>query len=216
MTKKEELLEILNTHPVNALKVRELCHSNPGVIDDSDLRLRVWSVLLLGSEYTTHTNGGAQNGQSSQFNQGGQSQGLQCREYQVLVNDVPRTRSDMKEFQTELYKKSLHHILHKFCSLQNIEYKQGLNEICAPFIYMLPPAEEGNSNKTVSSFVLSLQYDLFESFVIRYVERFYCTDSSFFLMKRYVVFLTLTPSTFLHISVCTNITIFVTLHSSLW
>jgi hypothetical protein len=73
-----------------------------------------------------------------------------CREQHVLENDVPRTRADVEHFQSDAYQVALKSILQKFCVQHRIEYKQGLNEVLAPFIYMLPP-QQININININS-----------------------------------------------------------------
>ena len=153
----------------NALKVRELCRKQPDLMVSGDMRLNIWSCLLLGRKYDS----------SAPIIEDDFVPNVPCREFQVLLNDVPRTRSSMPRFCTDDTRASIQFLLHKFCTKQNIEYKQGLNEVVAPFIHILPP-QGGKSNP--------LAYDLFEAFVIRFIERFYCTDSSFFLMKSFRLF----------------------------
>ena len=59
-----ELIESLSSENVNVLKVRTLCRRNPDLLSDGakvqysfdgqpqPLRLRVWSLLLLGPQYS--------------------------------------------------------------------------------------------------------------------------------------------------------------------
>ncbi len=167
---KEDAVKALQTYleENNALKVRELCRQQPEVMED-DLRLQIWCCLLLGRKYNSN----------APILDDDFVPNVPCREFQVLLNDVPRTRANMPSFCTPDAKASIQFLLHKFCTKLNIEYKQGLNEVVAPFIHILPP-QGGKSNP--------LAYDLFEAFVIRFIERFYCTDSSFFLMKSFSLF----------------------------
>lgn len=51
-------------------------------------------------------------------------------------------------------------------------YKQGMNEIAAPFLYLNPPPKGE-----------ALSYTLFEAFILRYVENFFCKDESIYLFK---------------------------------
>ena len=47
----QELLDELNTSNVstiNVLKVRLLCREHPGLIADSNLRVKIWTLFLLG------------------------------------------------------------------------------------------------------------------------------------------------------------------------
>lgn len=158
----------------NAHRVRELCRANPALlrVESSDepqksLRLRVWACLLLGRQLDGDEE------EEDDF-----VPNVPCREFQVLLNDVPRTRAVLFG-KNEDAKDAMQYMLHKFCIKNNIEYKQGLNEVVAPFVWLLPP--KGKANRKLAS-------ELFEAFTIRFIERFYCTDSSFFLMKSFRLF----------------------------
>ena len=56
-------------------------------------------------------------------------------------------------------------------------YKQGMNEVVAPFIALSPPPK-GNM----------MAYTLFEAFLFRYLERFLCVDDSSFLFRAFRLF----------------------------
>ena len=73
--------------------------------------------------------------------------------------DVQRTRSSFlpKHFKPDMEKMLVH-----FCRLQKLEYKQGMNEILAPFVYF---REAG--------FSLSKCYSLFRAFFDQYCLNFY-------------------------------------------
>lgn len=49
--KMEELYAELNASPstINLLKIRLLCRENPGLISNSKSRVKIWTLLLLGS-----------------------------------------------------------------------------------------------------------------------------------------------------------------------
>ena len=53
----------------------------------------------------------------------------------------------------------------------------GMNEIIAPFMYINPPPND-----------TKVTYNLFEAFLFRYVERYFCVDSSHFLYKAFRLF----------------------------
>ena len=46
----QDLLEELNTSnaSTNVLKIRLLCREHPGLIADSNLRVKIWTLFLLG------------------------------------------------------------------------------------------------------------------------------------------------------------------------
>lgn len=48
---KKELFEELTVGSVNVLRVRALCRDYPGIIATTGLRIRIWTLLLLGPEY---------------------------------------------------------------------------------------------------------------------------------------------------------------------
>lgn len=73
--------------------------------------------------------------------------------------DVQRTRSSFlpAELKPEMEKMLVH-----FCRLQKLEYKQGMNEILAPFAMM-----------RTAGVTLSKCYSLFRSFFDQYCLNFY-------------------------------------------
>ena len=160
---------------VNAIKIRHIIRENPVLLDGANqvLRVHVYQALLLGEiktdEYKVIRPGPA------------------CREQHVLENDVPRTRADMAEFQQEPFRDCLQNIIQSFCFENDIEYKQGLNEVLAPFIHLLPPITktEGGEEVTLKS---ELSNQLFNMLVLRYMERFYCVDSPFFMFQAFRMF----------------------------
>lgn len=48
---KKQLIEELSESSVNVLRVRALCRDYPGIIATTGLRIRVWTLLLMGPEY---------------------------------------------------------------------------------------------------------------------------------------------------------------------
>jgi len=169
---------------INALRIRELCRQDPEALSGdttNELRVHVWTALLLGCSVetmtkldkavdATHT---AQDKQDPQL--------PPCREQHVLENDVLRTRADMPVFRTGEATTLMRRLLQRFCLQQNVEYKQGMNEILAPFIYLcgIPPPPRKRP---------ALCCGLFEAMIVRYLERFYCVDTSFFLFQAFRMF----------------------------
>ena len=134
---KELIEELSSIDNINILKIKRLCSNKPGLIASiSGLRLKIWSLLLLGNHYqhninmNTNINMDSYNNDYMKGNhQQQQNQYQDCKEQQVLDADVPRTRSDIEEFRSTLWRSSLHSILYKFCISHNIQYKQGMNEV---------------------------------------------------------------------------------------
>ena len=155
-------------NPPNVLKIRELIKSNPSLLATSTatLRLEVWALFLLGpgvSVYDVHDNI--------------EQSKTECKELQVLHADVIRTRGDIEDFRSDVWKTSLTNLLQHFCVTHDIQYKQGMNEILAPFIYLRPPPAGDQ-----------LTYDLFEAFLFRYLARYFCVDDSSYLFKAFRLF----------------------------
>lgn len=112
------LIDTLSTEPVNILTVRSLCRDNPGLIASAGLRLKAWSVLLLGSIEMPHQHDVSEPTKD-------------CDEQHVLEADVPRTRAEVALLRSEEMRKSIRLILQKFCVDHEIQYKQGMNEVCS-------------------------------------------------------------------------------------
>lgn len=115
--KLNELIEELSSENVNILRVKILCKENPGLIATAGLRIKIWTLLLLG------------NTSSIDLNKDVTVPDEDCGEQQVLEADVPRTRSDVEEFRTTSWRASLKAILQRFCVSHSIQYKQGMNEV---------------------------------------------------------------------------------------
>jgi hypothetical protein len=175
---KALLLEEIASDNVNVLRIRELCRDNPGLIASAGLRIRIWSILLLGG-VVVEEDAGLMNPYEP------------CGEMQVLEADVRRTRSGIDDFRylseipkpnnivyfshisrSSSWRRGLTDILQVFCLTHSVLYKQGMNEIAAPFLYLNPPPKGE-----------ALSYTLFEAFTLRYVENFFCKDESTYLFK---------------------------------
>lgn len=52
---KKQLFEELTKGSVNVLRVRALCRDYPGIIATTGLRIRIWTLLLLGPDYRPGT-----------------------------------------------------------------------------------------------------------------------------------------------------------------
>ena len=152
----------------NVLKIRELVKSNPSILANSsaEFRCEVWALFLLGPRVSIH----------SVHGHIGPPQSV-CKELHVLQADVIRTRGDIDDFRSEQWKECLSNLLQHFCTSHDIQYKQGMNEILAPFIYLRPPPSEEQ-----------LTYDLFEAFLFRYLARYFCVDDSSYLFKAFRLF----------------------------
>ena len=176
---KELLLEELSSNSINILRIRQICLENPGVIASAGIRIRVWSLLLLGTiSYDTS---------SASFHHDLSLEEIpneSCDEQHVLEADVKRTRADMDEFRSTAYRQVITIILQSFCLKHNIQYKQGMNEVLAAFVYINPPITPAPH---VPPNTL-LTFALFEAFLFRYLERYFCVDDSSYLYKSFRYF----------------------------
>ena len=142
---KKQLLEELSADNVTPLKIRNLCKNNADIITNNDIRIRLWTLLLLGSNYklSEHV-----------FHRSI----TYCDEYNVLQADIRRTRQEVDQFSSDLYCNVLTDLLNTFCFEHGVKYKQGMNEICAIFVYIIDIKESQS---------LVLAYDLFSAFMYR-------------------------------------------------
>jgi hypothetical protein len=164
----EELLGELSKESPNELRVRELCRESPNLISESGKRLEVWIRLLLGNSSSSIVSKDAPVGNSGQS---------QCLEQNVLEADVRRTRSEIEIFRSLMWRDKLKEMMLDFCVTTQTQYKQGMNEIAAPFLYLNPPPASAK-----------LTYDMYASFLFRYLERYFCLDESSFLFKAFRLF----------------------------
>lgn len=163
-TIKTQLIEEISSNNINILKIREICRDNPGLIASAGLRIKIWTILLLGNSIIKDDVGLINSYEL-------------CGEMNVLEADVRRTRSSIDKFKSTSWRRGLTDILQVFCVTHKIQYKQGMNEVAAPFLYLNPPPNgEG------------LSYVLFEAFVFRYLENFFCRDESTYLFKAFRLF----------------------------
>jgi hypothetical protein len=139
-----------------------------GLIASLGLRRRVWALLLLGRGYDI---------KDSDVLATESIEDESCREQHVLEADVIRTRGEIPQFCNEEYRKVLTDILRSFCLEHDVQYKQGMNEVLAQFVYLHPPPLGS-----------AMPYCLFEAFLYRYLERYFCLDDSSFLFKAFRLF----------------------------
>lgn len=114
---KSRLLDELAAENVNVLRVRMICRENPGLIATAGLRIKIWTLLLLGSSNHLDLNKEIVHPNDA------------CLEQQVLEADVHRTRADVEEFRSTSWRHEIKSILQSFCLKYNIQYKQGMNEV---------------------------------------------------------------------------------------
>ena len=94
---------------------------------------------------------------------------LDCQK--TIKQDINRTRSANRA-QIISFEEYLERFLTYYCKSYKVPYKQGLNEICAPFVLL-------KSNVRMS---LSISFDLFAMFVEFFIPNFY-REEEFFCLK---------------------------------
>eukprot|EP01039_Chlorochromonas_danica_P008734 gene8733-9624_t len=161
-----QLLDLLCEEPPNVLRIRSLCRDHPGLIASAGVRLKIWSFLVLGSARSRED-----------LERDVIPPQESCAEQHVLEADVHRTRADVVEFRSPDWRRNIQNILQKLCVDHGIQYKQGMNEVLAPFIFLNPPPKGQ-----------LITYALFRAFLFRYLERFFCVDDSAYLFKAFRMF----------------------------
>lgn len=140
MEAAEDLLSLcfeLDREKPNVFRIQQLCQRQPGLIgDDMELRRRVWSLLLLPRSevsaapaafvasmsnprlrMTTSISIGELSPDTVSTAVAAEEEDEEetCMEQQVLEADIGRTRSEVSEFRTPLWRESLQEILRAFC-----------------------------------------------------------------------------------------------------
>jgi hypothetical protein len=99
---------------------------------------------------------------------------LDLHNQRVIASDVDRTRSSLLTLEE---KNDLEKLLTYYCKEFNTSYKQGMNEILAPFLYM---ARDG--------LVLCQVYQYFKSFLHKYLPTMYADQSFKPLQAMFMLF----------------------------
>ena len=105
---KRILLQELSCDHVNSLRVRELCRDHPGLIATAGLRVRIWTLLLLGDVNITD-------------NESIVPADIPCMEQHVLEADVRRTRGDIESFRSKDWLLVVTQVLQKFCVKHGVQ-----------------------------------------------------------------------------------------------
>jgi Rab-GTPase-TBC domain len=82
-------------------------------------------------------------------------------------------------------------LLTRYCKNNNIKYKQGLNEVLAPFMYLMEESQRAaHSRKEEPRVDLKFVYNSFSGFINRYLTNFYM-EEEFYSLQTALAFLTL-------------------------
>jgi hypothetical protein len=107
---------------------------------------------------------------------------LSAPNQRVIRYDCERTRSSLDVFRNDKVRKSMEALLTLYCTSENVKYKQGMNEVLAPFVYL----------KLVNVIAdWSLVYTLFKKFVDKFLSSILKDDDFDFIQKACVCFRTL-------------------------
>uniref|UniRef100_A0A7S2S0T3 Rab-GAP TBC domain-containing protein n=1 Tax=Rhizochromulina marina TaxID=1034831 RepID=A0A7S2S0T3_9STRA len=89
-------------------------------------------------------------------------------ELRVLDADIPRTRRELPEFSEEESQRRLQRLLARWCLAHDSRYRQGLNEVLAPFFYLCLQDALVDDREC---------FVLFDAFVSRFLAGFYIAES---------------------------------------
>eukprot|EP00941_MAST-03F_sp_MAST-3F-sp1_P001081 g1081.t1 len=120
-----DLEEKLNAEKPDPSTIRRLCIAT-GCEIPSHLRREVWEILL-----------GVDRRKCRWLNASiAEVKGEDSKNQRIVRVDIERTRADLCEFQLISTRRLMVKLLNFFCRQRGIPYKQGLNEVLAPFVYL--------------------------------------------------------------------------------
>ena len=104
---------------------------------------------------------------------------MPAEEERVLDADVPRTRRELEYFRKPAVQEALTSLLAKWCMSHDTKYRQGLNEILAPFVALQEPKQSGTDagdGGAPAPLDDRERYVMFDAFVCEYLGAFYLLD----------------------------------------
>ena len=99
----------------------------------------------------------------------------------VIRYDCERTRGSMEEFKDEKTRKLMEQILTFFCKSNSISYKQGMNEVLAPFVWLRLQGALTTDQQI---------YSLYSGFISIFLGQIFSDEEFLFLQKCCVLFKT--------------------------
>ncbi|CAM9195457.1 unnamed protein product [Pylaiella littoralis] len=146
------------------------------------IRANLWSAMLLGLRpedlnVQQALVSRSLHGRSSEEDHAAGLMHFPKEDQRVLAADIKRTRQAYAMFKREEVMQLVSQILERYCVGHGIRYKQGQNELIAPFVMLQDPP--------LPLPVLGL---LFESFMSRFVSRWFVDDEIEALLVSYRVF----------------------------
>jgi len=94
----------------------------------------------------------------------------------VIRVDVERTRVDLPEFREPPAQEFLTQLLTYFCKTRQCRYKQGLNEVLAPFVYLLTQRRADEPDIFCKPGTEGLVYRMWTTFMDRFIPHLYDDD----------------------------------------
>ena len=149
------LRHLLQSEHPDKQAVRKACVEDlEGAIPES-LRAEVWMVLLgVSTKDRFLLDDSIRDTKQDLHNQ------------RVIRVDTNRTRANLALFRTEEMKSLVERLLTFYCKRRGIKYKQGLNEVLAPFLILRPSPRLPDG----------VVFNLFYSFVDRFLPHMYCDE----------------------------------------
>jgi len=170
---RQELRSELQKRRPSVLKVRKLCRQGLDGCIPGPFRVDVWQILLgIESKHRFLLDDSIRDTKQDLENQ------------RVIRVDAERTRADLAEFRTPEMQLLVSKLLTFYCKRKNIKYKQGLNEVLAPFLILRtdPPLPDGTI------------FNMYYAFIEKYLRHIYvhedfhalqCTFRLFRLLLQY-------------------------------
>ncbi|PHJ21704.1 tbc domain-containing protein [Cystoisospora suis] len=122
-----------------------------------DLRGRTWKVVL-GVEHDGD--------RDALLSKAVRETALDEPNQRVIRSDVERTRASLAFYRDACNRAWMERLLTCYCKTYHIKYKQGLNELLAPFLYL----------KDRNGFTVADVFHCFQAFVNRYLSAMFCDD----------------------------------------
>ena len=104
----------------------------------------------------------------------------------VITVDVERTRVDLPEFRTAHTHDTLEALLTHFCRVNDVRYRQGLNELLAPFLWLhrsSSPAGTGELDALLPKDTEPSAFETWSAFMARFLPHVYSKDDEMYALQ---------------------------------
>jgi len=106
----------------------------------------------------------------------------------VIRVDCERTRGSHEEFRCEKNRLIMESIITFYCKSQNVKYKQGMNEVLAPFVYLKFELDKDNHLGEESRPSWSIIFQMYYAFIEIYLSKMFDDEDFKFLQKCCILF----------------------------